>query len=245
MNSQKYFTVGSDILALYALSDLHLSLDSNKPMNVFGALWDNHHIKIKENWNKKINKDDTVLIAGDISWALKFENALADLEFIHDLNGCKILIKGNHDYWWNSITKLNALYEDMFFLQNSFYKFDEYGICGTRGWININGTEEHDEKVYKREIIRLKLSLEAAVKSGMKKLMVMMHYPPVTRISKSEEFLNLISEYSVEKLIYGHVHMDSKAICINGEINQTQYICTSADIINFDPVRIILEDKHE
>jgi predicted phosphohydrolase len=226
-------------LALYGISDLHLSLDSDKPMNVFGNIWEDHHLKVMENWNSKINEEDTVLIAGDISWALKLENAMADLEFIHKLNGKKILIKGNHDFWWASITKLNSLYNSMDFIQNNFYRYEEYGICGTRGWINIDGTEEHDEKVYNREVLRLKMSLDSARKSGLEKLIVMMHYPPITRISKSQEFLDLILEYKVEKLIYGHVHMDSKGICLNGLINETEYICTSADIINFNPVMIL------
>jgi uncharacterized protein len=226
-------------MALYGISDLHLSLDSNKPMDVFGSLWENHHVKIMDNWNKKITEEDTILIAGDISWALKFENAMADLEYIHMLPGKKIIIKGNHDYWWSSITKLNSLFDDIFFIQNNFYKYREYGICGTRGWINIDGTEEHDEKVYNREVLRLKLSLDAAVKNGAEKLIVMMHYPPITKISRSDEFLELLSNYKVEKLIYGHIHHDSKAICINGNINATEYLCTSADIINFDPVNIL------
>lgn len=226
-------------MALYGISDLHFSLDSNKPMDVFSDVWENHHIKIMENWNSKINKEDTVLIAGDISWALKLENAIADLEFIHKLNGRKILIKGNHDYWWSAISKLNSLYDSLCFVQNNFYSYGEYGICGTRGWVNIDNTEVHDEKVYNREVIRLKLSLDSAVKAGAEKLIVMMHYPPMTRISRSQEFLDILSEYKVEKLIYGHVHMDSKAICINGMVGETQYICTSADIINFDPVKIL------
>lgn len=227
-------------MALFGISDLHLSLDCDKPMDVFGDIWENHHIKIMENWNSKIKKEDTVLIAGDISWALKLENAMADLDFIHNLNGKKILIKGNHDYWWSSISKLNSLYDSMFFIQNNFYKYNEYGICGTRGWINIDGTEEHDEKVYKREVLRLRMSLDSAVKGGATKLIVMMHYPPITRIGRSQEFLDVLSEYRVEKLIYGHVHGDSKGVCINGLVNETMYTCTSADIINFDPVNIDL-----
>lgn len=226
-------------MALYGISDLHFSLDSDKPMNVFGDIWENHHKKIMENWNSKIKENDTILIAGDISWALKLDNAIADLEFINKLNGKKVLIKGNHDYWWSSISKLNSLYETMFFVQNNHYEVDGYGICGTRGWINIDGTEEHDEKVYNREVLRLKMSLDTAVKNGIEKFIVMMHYPPVTRISRSQEFIDILLEYKVEKLIYGHVHMDSKAICVNGLINGTEYICTSADIINFDPVRIL------
>jgi uncharacterized protein len=248
------FNLGSDNLALYGISDLHLSLASEKPMDVFGEMWENHHIKIMNNWNSKIKKEDTVIIAGDISWALKFEDAIPDLDFVHKLNGKKVLLKGNHDYWWGSISKLNSLYEDMFFIQNNSYKYENYGICGTRGWINIDGynnnnsnsnsnksDDEQDEKVYTREVIRLKISLDSAVKSGVDKLIVMMHYPPITKICKSPEFLELISEYKVEKLIYGHVHNDAKAICINGFVGDTEYICTSADIIHFDPV-LILED---
>lgn len=228
------------ILSLYAISDLHLSLSSDKPMDVFGELWRDHHIKIKENWENIINKEDTVIIAGDISWALKFEDAKADLDFIHSLPGKKVLIKGNHDFWWGSITKMNSMYDDMYFIQNAYSRYGEYGICGARGWINIDGDEdEHDEKVYKREIIRLKMSLDAAAKDGMDKFIVMMHYPPVTRINKNQEFLELLSGYNVEKLIYGHIHFSSKEICINGIYNNIEYICTSADIINFNPVRIL------
>lgn len=226
-------------MALFAISDLHLSLRSDKPMDIFSKKWENHHLTIKENWNRSVCDDDTVLIAGDISWALKFEDALEDLDFIHGFNGKKCFIKGNHDYWWNSVSKLNSLYQDMFFMQNTFYKYNDYAICGTRGWVNINNEEENDEKIYKRELIRLGLSLEAAVKNNQKKIIVMMHYPPATRISKSIEFIEMLEKYNVEKLIYGHIHYDSKDICINGIYNNVQYICTSADIINFDPVRIL------
>jgi uncharacterized protein len=226
-------------VALFAISDLHLSLSSQKPMDVFGDQWKDHHIKIKDNWNSKINSNDVVLIAGDISWAMKLDEALGDLSFIHNLNGKKIFIKGNHDYWWGSITKLNSLYNDMFFLQNSYHQYEEFGICGTRGWVSIDGTEEHDGKIYNRELLRLQMSLQMAKKEGKDKFIVMMHYPPITRISRSQEFLDLLSKYNVEKLIYGHIHQSAKTICINGLYNGIEYICTSADIINFDPVRIL------
>ncbi|TDT60909.1 metallophosphoesterase [Fonticella tunisiensis] len=226
-------------MALFAISDLHFSLGTNKPMDVFGDRWKEHHIRIMGNWNNKISEEDVVLIAGDISWAMKLDEALPDLEFIHNLNGKKIFIKGNHDYWWGSIKKLNSLYNDMYFIQNTSYGYMDYGICGTRGWVNIDGQEEHDEKIYKREILRLKMSMDDALKQGKNKLIVMLHYPPVTKISRSEEFLNLLSTYPVEKVIYGHIHYDSRDICINGIYNEIQYICTSADIINFDPVRIL------
>lgn len=226
-------------MALYALSDLHLSLGSNKPMDIFGERWKDHHIKIKENWNSKVNAEDTVLVAGDISWAMKFSEVAVDLDFIHSLNGKKVFIKGNHDYWWAAISKLNSLYEDMYFIQNTYYKYENYGICGTRGWVNLGEHEEHDEKVYRREVLRLRMSIEAAIKAGVEKIIVMLHYPPVTRISKSREMLEVIREFNVEKVIYGHIHYDSRNICINGDYNSTEYICTSADIINFNPVRIL------
>lgn len=226
-------------MALYGISDLHLSLSLQKPMDVFGEQWKDHHIKIKDNWNSKINVDDVVLVAGDISWAMKLDEAMEDLAFIQKLNGKKIFIKGNHDYWWGSISKLNSLYSDMIFLQNTYFGYGEFGICGTRGWVSIDGTEAHDEKVYNRELLRLKMSLDVAKKAGKDKFIVMMHYPPVTKISKSQEFLDLLSEYKVEKVIYGHIHQSAKIICINGLFNGIEYICTSADIINFDPVRIL------
>lgn len=226
-------------MALFALSDLHLSLDTDKPMDIFGEMWRDHHIKIIQSWNSQISMSDTVLVSGDLSWGMKLEEAMADLEYIHNLNGRKILVKGNHDYWWSSISRLNSLFDDMFFIQNTYYSYEDYGICGTRGWVSTDGTEVHDEKVYNRELMRLRMSLEGAVKGGFKKFIVMMHYPPVTRISKSQEFLDLLSEYNVEKLVYGHIHYDSRNICINGIYNGIEYYCTSADIINFSPIRIL------
>lgn len=226
-------------MALFALSDLHLSLNTDKPMDIFGEAWRDHHNKILLNWNSQISKEDTVLVSGDLSWGMKLEEAMADLEYIHNLNGKKIIIKGNHDYWWSSITKLNALFDDMFFIQNNHYSYEDYGICGTRGWVSMDGSKEHDEKVYNRELMRLRASLDSAAGKGFEKFIVMMHYPPVTKISKSQEFLDLLSEYNVEKLIYGHIHYDSRSICINGIYNGMEYQCTSADIINFNPLRIL------
>ena len=168
-------------MALFAISDLHLDLNGDKPMDIFGDKWLKHDEKIKNNWLKKINDEDTVLIAGDISWSMKMENGMQDLEWIHNLPGRKIMIKGNHDFWWSSITKLNNLYEDMNFIQNNFFSYEDYAICGTRGWTCPGGENfsQHDEKIYNRELNRLRLSLDAAVKSGFKKFIVMIHYPPM------------------------------------------------------------------
>lgn len=228
-------------MSLFAISDLHLSLGSDKPMDVFGDLWENHHLKVMDNWNRKIGSGDTVLLAGDTSWALRLSEAEKDLNFINSLNGTKLIIKGNHDFWWSSITKLNAFSPSMHFIQNNFFPYGEYGVCGTRGWASIEAGEvgDHDEKIYSRELKRLELSLMSAQNEGFHKFIVMLHYPPKTRISNNREFLDILAQYRVEKLIYGHVHKDSMAICINGEVNGTEFICTSSDIINFDPIKVL------
>ncbi|MEF9951320.1 MAG: metallophosphoesterase [Clostridium sp.] len=222
---------------IHAISDLHLSFDSNKPMGVFGDMWEDHYKKVEKNWLEKVNPEDTVLIAGDISWGMKLDEALKDLEFIHNLPGKKVIIKGNHDYWWSSISKLNNLYDDIFFIQNTHYVWNDYAICGTRGWIALDG-EEHNETVYKRELLRLEMSIQSAIKEGYNKLIVMMHYPPITKYTKCREFLEILEKYNVEKVIYGHIHSSAKNICFNGTYNTIEYICTSSDIINFDPVLI-------
>lgn len=229
-------------MALYTISDLHLGFNVEKPMDIFGDKWKNHCEKIKENWISKITDDDMVLIAGDISWSLKEEDSKYDLDWINQLPGKKIISKGNHDYWWNSISKLNAMYENTKFLQNNFYIYEDYAICGTRGWM-CPGSDKFtskDDKIYKREIIRLKLSLDAAKKQGFEKIIVMLHYPPTNEKFQKSDFVNIIEEYGVEKVIYGHLHgpvLQGKLL--NGIWDGVEYILTSADYINFNPKRIL------
>ncbi|MGL5820869.1 MAG: metallophosphoesterase [Sarcina sp.] len=231
-------------MALYAISDLHLALNVDKPMDIFGPKWEKHHEKIKENWISLVNEDDTVLIGGDISWSMGQEESKLDLEWIHNLPGRKILIRGNHDYWWTSITKLNALYEDMDFIQNNFFAYGEYAICGTRGWI-VEGTErkftEHDKKIFDREKIRMQLSLDAAKKAGYKKIIVMVHYPPVSETLKNSDFTQMFLDYEVEKVIYGHLHNlnPDSAWVLNGTRDGIDYLLTSCDFINFNPIKIL------
>lgn len=228
-------------MSLYAISDLHLALSGDKPMDIFGQNWYMHDEKIKENWLKKIEEKDIVLIAGDISWSINLEDSLKELNWIHQLPGRKIVVKGNHDYWWVSITKLNNLYDDMKFLQNNFYSYGEYAVCGTRGW-NCPGGDNftiHDEKIYRREAIRLKLSLDAAKKSGFKKYIVMLHYPPTNDKFEDSDFTNIFKTYGVEKVIYGHLHGYSLKKALVGMRDGTEYINTSADYIKFDPLKII------
>lgn len=227
-------------MGLYAISDLHLSLSSDKPMDVFGEQWYNHDERIKENWIKKITDKDTILIAGDISWSMKIEDGKADLQWIHRLPGRKIISKGNHDYWWGSISKLNSLYEDISFVQNNFFTYENYAICGTRGW-TIPGEKysDHDMKIYNREQIRLKISLDKAVEAGYNKIIVMIHYPPVNDKFENSDFTNIFEQYGVEKVVYGHLHGPSLKHVFEGKQNGIEYIMTSCDYINFDPIKIM------
>lgn len=228
-------------MALFAISDLHLDLTGDKPMDIFGDKWFKHDEKIKSNWLSNITNEDTILIAGDISWSMKMENGMRDLEWIHNLPGRKILVKGNHDYWWTSITKLNNLYEDMHFIQNNFFNYEDYAICGTRGWVYPEGDNfsEHDAKIYERELNRLRLSLDSAVKSGFKKFIVMIHYPPINEKLLESGFVGIFKEYGVEKVIYGHLHGPSLSKALNGKLNGIQYIITSSDYLNFEPIKIL------
>lgn len=229
-------------MALYAISDLHLGFKEDKPMSIFGQKWDGHHEKIKNNWEENITDEDTILIAGDISWAMKFDNSMFDLDWIENLPGKKILSRGNHDYWWSGINKLNSLFEKMRFLQNNFYSYEDYAICGTRGWICPGSDKftEKDRKIYLRELIRLRLSLDQAKKNGFSKYIVMIHYPPTNEKFEESGFTEIFKEYNVEKVIYGHLHGNALNNVLEGNVNNVEYIMTSADYINFQP-RVILE----
>lgn len=229
-------------MALYTISDLHLGFNVEKPMDIFGDKWKDHCHKIKENWLSKINEEDMVLIAGDISWSLKEQDSKYDLDWINELPGKKIISKGNHDYWWGSISKLNKMYENTKFIQNNFYTYDDYAICGTRGWICPSGDKysEKDMKIYNREQTRLKLSLDSAKKNKFEKIIVMIHYPPVNDKFEESEFVKIIKEYNVEKVIYGHLHgpvLSGKVL--NGCLDGVEYILSSADYLDFNPKRIL------
>lgn len=228
-------------MALYAISDLHLASTGDKPMDVFGDKWYKHHEKIKDNWDSMVKEEDTVLVAGDISWSMRMEDGREDLEFIHQLPGKKIFVKGNHDYWWTSITKLNSMYEDMNFIQNNFFAYGDYAICGTRGWITPSASKftTHDKKVYDRELIRLTLSLDMAKKAGYSKYIVMIHYPPTNESFQDAGFIDIFKTYGVEKVIYGHLHGYGLNNVFEGIKDGVEYILTSCDYINFSPKKIM------
>ena len=228
-------------MGLYAISDLHLSLNSYKPMDIFGSQWKQHYISLRENWLKTVKQEDTVLIGGDISWAMTLEEAKVDLDFIHKLPGKKILIRGNHDYWWKGITELNNLYGDMIFLQNSHTNYEGYAICGTRGWIcaDDDSFSEHDRKIYRREIVRLEISLKSALAKGANKIIVLIHYPPTNSANLTSEFTKLFQQYPVEKVVYGHLHSEHHCDAINGITGGVTYFLTSSDFLEFCPIRIL------
>ena len=227
---------------IYAIADLHLSFNSDKPMDIYGGEWVNHVERVEQNWKTLVKEDDVVIIAGDISWALKREEASCDLSWIKNLPGKKVLIKGNHDLWWSSISKLNQFDENMFFMQNSYYTAGEYAICGSRGWICPGDTEftAHDLKIYKRELGRLRTSLELARKDGMCKIIGAIHYPPSNDRQEDSGFTELFEEYGVELVLYGHLHgTESHRKGIQGIRNGVEYKLVSCDYLRCCPLKII------
>ena len=228
-------------MSIYAISDLHLSYNTDKPMDIFG--WKNYENKIKENWNSKVKESDLVILGGDFSWSMDLKDTYKDFEFLHKLPGKKILIKGNHDYWWVTLTKMKKYineigFNDINFLYNNSYEFEGKIICGTRGW-NFTDLQEDDEKIYNREIQRLKLSLEDAVKKygTDKEIIVCLHYPPL-KTNEISDFVRVMEEYNVTKCIYGHLHGPAHKFIVEKNIDNIQYIMTSCDYTNFDLVKL-------
>lgn len=240
-------------MSIYAIADLHLSFSSDKPMDIYGGEWINHTEKVKSNWESMISDEDTVILPGDNSWALRFEDALTDLKWISELPGKKVFIKGNHDLWWNSTSKLNAQFENMYFLQNTFYEAEGYAICGSRGWICPGDSDftAQDEKIYLRELGRIKLSLEAAAKAGYGKkaeesginrgnILGVIHFPPAADDIRGSGFTDLFEEYGAVKVIYGHLHgKDAYGCGLKGMRNNIEYILTSTDYLRCTPYQII------
>lgn len=230
-------------MALFAISDLHFGTGINKTMDIFGYKWVNHVEKTIENWKDTVTTEDTVIIPGDISWGNNLDEAKSDLDLIDSLPGRKIMLMGNHDYWWQSLSKVCAAYPNILFLQNNYYMYEDMAICGTRGWVCPNSVKftKEDEKVYNREQLRLKLSLDAAIKSGHgEKIMVVFHYPPVNENHDRSGFINILEQYSeVKKVIYGHIHgISSASEIFEGLHNGIDYSLVSSDFLNFKPITI-------
>ena len=227
---------------VFAIGDLHLSLSvPNKAMDVFGAQWKDHTERIREAWQDTVQEDDLVLIPGDISWAMYLSDAVADLSFIGDLKGLKLILRGNHDYWWQSVTKVRtALPKGIYALQNDVFRFGDLFICRTRGWTvpeSSHFKESADRKLYERERIRLDLSVKALPKDAQ--AIGMLHFPPFSENGQNSGFSELFREAGVSDVVYGHLHGASHRYAFNGEKDGINYHFVSADFLNFRPKLIV------
>lgn len=225
-------------MSLYAIADTHLSFGTDKPMDTFEG-WQDYTVKLEKNWNKLITDDDYVVIAGDISWAMNFNELYNDFDFINKLNGKKIILKGNHDYWWNTATKMNKFIDENNFstisiMHNNAYDFDGFSVCGSRGWF-FDSDEEQDEKVLNREVNRIKMSLDSA---SQEEKIVFLHYPPITTNQNCEEILNLLKEYGIKKCYYGHLHGVAARFAVDDVVYDISFKLISADRLGFMPYLI-------
>lgn len=228
-------------MSLFAIADPHLSLGTDKPMDVFRG-WDNYVDRLTENWKKLVTEDDTVVIGGDISWAMKLYETEEDFKYLNSLPGKKLLLKGNHDYWWDTLSKINRYLEEKHFdsiriIFNNSYEAGEYVICGTRGWL-IDSQSDEDKHILSRECGRLRLSLESAKDSDKEKI-VFLHYPPVYANFKSDEMISIFKEYGVKKCCYGHIHGQNMIKnAFNGELDGISYRLISCDALRFTPILV-------
>lgn len=247
-------------MALYALGDLHLSFQVNKPMDKFGRIWKNHEKKIIKNVRSIVKPEDTLVLTGDHSWGKKLPECSMDLEFIAGLPGRKILLRGNHDMFWDpkKTEQLNEMFRDrLFFLQNNFASYQDYALVGTKGFtfegpFFVNGrgrimgwdeeNEKHAEKLVKREIGRLRESFRQAREAGFRKYIMFLHYPPTSILEKTSPFTEIAEEYGVTAVVYSHCHGESRfGDSIRGEYRGIRYLLVSGDYLNFRPACVLEE----
>ena len=225
-------------MRLFAIGDLHLPGGQEKPMDVFGGHWERHFERISEDWRIHVGAEDVVLVPGDISWAMQLRAALPDLEAIGQLPGRKVLLKGNHDYWWNAITQVREkLPKGMWALQNDAVITEEAVICGSRGWLMPTkdaALSPEDEKITNRELMRLEMSLRAALHLAKgKPLVVMMHFPPLLDMERDTCFTRLLEQYPVHTVVYGHLHGSGIRAGFSGEWHGIRYRLVSCDALDF------------
>ena len=224
-------------MALYAIGDLHLCLGVEKPMDIFGGNWTGYMDKLEKGCSV-IKPEDTTVLLGDLSWALGLEEAVKDFAWINRIPGRKIILKGNHDYWWNTAAKFHKFclengFNQMDILNNNCYQYDDWAICGTRGWFfEEDRSGEHDKKVFNRELLRLEASLQAA---GERPKIVFLHYPPKYKGYECPEILELLKKYDVRRCFYGHLHGASHGLAIEGLHDGIEFRLVSADKLNFTP----------
>lgn len=225
-------------MSIYAISDLHLSLGTDKPMDVFG--WENHVERLRANWVRVVKDDDTVVLPGDFSWALKLEESLEDFKFLDKLPGKKVLLKGNHDLWWSTVKKVNEFFDkngitSVSLVFNNYYACGDYAICGTRGWCFPENSS--DKKIISREVGRLKASLSSAINSGLKPI-VFLHYPPVYGEDKCDEILEVLKQNGIEKVFHGHIHGKGLNRSLS-EFEGIKFKLISSDCIDFMPYFVL------
>ena len=229
-------------MALYAIGDLHLCLGAEKPMDIFGGNWVGYMDKLKEGLSV-IGPEDTTVLLGDLSWALDLDHAKADFSWINGIPGRKIILKGNHDYWWSTAAKFYKFceangFEDQWILNNNCYAYGDYAICGTRGWFyEEERSGEHDGKVFRRELCRLEASLKAAEE---REKLVFLHYPPKYKGYECPEILALLEKYQVRRCFYGHLHGGSHKLAMEGQWDGVEFRLVAADYIGFRPYSVIL-----
>lgn len=228
-------------MALYAIGDLHLCLGAPKPMDIFGGAWVGYMEKLKQGMSI-LQPEDTVVLMGDLSWALDLESSAEDFAWINAIPGRKIILKGNHDYWWSTATKFQKFcqehgFTDLHLLNNNCFEYDSYAICGTRGWFfEEERSGQHDEKVFRRELIRLEASLKAA---GEKPKLVFLHYPPRYKGYECPEILALLEKYDVRRCFYGHLHGGSHKLAMEGLWNGVDFKLCASDYIGFTPFKVL------
>ncbi|MDE6518928.1 MAG: metallophosphoesterase [Ruminococcus sp.] len=228
---------------LYVIGDLHLCFSNpEKTMSIFAG-WENYQEKIEKNWLEKVKEEDTVVLAGDISWGMSMQQAVPDFRFINQLTGKKIILKGNHDYWWGTKKKMEDFlstegFDTIKILHNNHYAYGKYGICGTRGWVNMPD-EIQDEKVLKREVQRLETSIKSAVSAGLEPL-VFMHYPPIFANNFNYDILDILYRYKIKECYYGHVHgRSAHELCITNTYDDINFHLISGDYIHFSPEKVL------
>lgn len=230
-------------MSLFVIGDLHLSFsDPSKTMSVFAG-WQDYQEKIEKNWLELIKPEDTVVLAGDISWGMSLQQALPDFKFIQELPGEKIILKGNHDYWWTTMKKMEDFLaaeglDSMRILHNNHYRYGNYGICGTRGWVNMPG-EVQDEKVLRREVQRLETSIQSALKEDLEPI-VFMHYPPIFATNFNYDILEILYRYKIKDCYYGHIHgRSAHELCVTNTYDDVNFHLVAGDYLQFVPEKVL------
>lgn len=233
-------------MAIFAISDLHLSTNTDKSMEIFGTKWAGYMQRISDNWSRLVGEDDTVIIGGDVSWEMKLADCVSDFEFINHLPGRKIITKGNHDYWWETASKHKAFLEsngfsNIDFIYNNAYMAEDIAICGSRWWDDptTDGFDDEDLKIYNHELLRLENSLKEAEKLSCNVILAVLHFPPFTSDgSVNGDIAELFARYGVTACIYGHLHSAGLKNAVEGCFGGVNYRLTSADFLDFTPVEI-------